>query len=866
MKYILKYLLLLSAPFCGLWTLQAQEIRQDSLLSVLNNDQLDTLTRLQAAYELCELDLSTGPPEGVEGWASEGLKLAQAAGADRFYSRFALILGFSKMEAMEITEARKFLKLAAEYGPKARGQKEFVLAEIYYQEVKRMLDPSLKLDSLVQIAQSRLEQVELSLESVRLAEATIGILYYHSQKFPEAMFWLNKVITKVDTAKTLDYMTLVCFLMSGKIYVELAQYEKGITYLQQNLKYSWKANSLNNINYAHAALSGAYAKMGAFEKALVHIDSALSISPDCNCKNIEEQNLALKGHILNQMGRQQEALALLLPLQDLNFVMDTEVKNYLAYTYLNLGEYNKAIAQADRALNTGIKMPDNIRDAHEVKYKSWAALGNYPKAFENLEAFHNMADSVKNMQSNQRVVQVEMENQFARERLENELAHQAELAEQKVARNWIILLGVVAFLFAIGLYSRLRFIRKTQAALTKKNEIIEAEKEKAQASERAKHQFLANMSHEIRTPMNAIKGMTDILIRRDPKDTQKEFLQGIKQSSDSLLVIINDILDISKIESGKVELEKVPFQVGEVLQGVHTIMQFKAEEKGLELKTLVSEDIPRLIGDPTRLRQILINLVGNAIKFTEKGMVSIRTELLRQSDDQVELQFTVSDTGVGIGKDRLDKIFESFEQAYSDTTRKFGGTGLGLSISKKLVELHGGKIWVESVKSKGSQFHFTLPLAIDQRVEVKTPQSAEAKDVPMDQALKGVRILLVEDNTFNAIVAQEELEDAIEEVAVDVAENGAIAVEKIKTGEYDIILMDVQMPVMNGYEATEKIRALSNGKSGIPIIAMTANVLKEEVERCYEAGMDDFIGKPFDVEQLLSKIQKLLPTPFTEDI
>ena len=383
----------------------------------------------------------------------------------------------------------------------------------------------------------------------------------------------------------------------------------------------------------------------------------------------------------------------------------------------------------------------------------------------------------------------------------------------------------------------------------------QSEKEKAQASERAKHQFLANMSHEIRTPMNAIKGMTDILLRRNPKEDQKEYLDGIKQSSDSLLVIVNDILDISKIEAGKIELEQVTFSVNELLESVYTIMQFKAEEKGLQLR----KDLPReeilVKGDATRLRQILINLIGNAIKFTEKGLITtvVKSE---QSGDKVHLHFTVSDTGIGIDGDRMDRIFKSFEQAYSDTSRKFGGTGLGLSISKKLVELHGGKIWVESEKGKGSQFHFTIPydIAETSAMEIRN----EYSNVNVANELKGIRILLVEDNQFNAVVAQEELEDAIEGVNVELAENGLIAVEKLKSSDFDVILMDVQMPTMNGFEATKAIRNLGNDKAYTPIIAMTANVLKEEVDLCYNVGMNDFIGKPFDTAELLHKMNQLI--------
>ena len=413
-------------------------------------------------------------------------------------------------------------------------------------------------------------------------------------------------------------------------------------------------------------------------------------------------------------------------------------------------------------------------------------------------------------------------------------------------------------MLAFGLFQRLRFIRKTEAALKEKNALIEQEKEKAQASERAKHQFLTNMSHEIRTPMNAVKGMTDILLRRNPKAEQLEFLNGIKQSSDSLLVIINDILDLSKIEAGKIELEQVPFSIADAIQRVHTIMQFKTQEKGLELRVSVPEHLPQVIGDPTRLNQVLVNLVSNAVKFTEKGLITIAVKEESSSDEQIQLQFTVSDTGIGIDQNRLDKIFESFEQAYSDTTRKFGGTGLGLSISKKLIELQDGKTWVESEKDKGSRFKFNV--AYPRHIaETKIPDVEAKAGVENTAAkLKGIRILLVEDNVFNVMVAREELEDSIPEVQVEVAENGAIAVEKLKTGDFDIILMDIQMPVMNGYEATQKIRLLDDGQAHIPIIAMTANVMKEEVERCYKAGMNNFIGKPFDTVELLRKIKKLL--------
>jgi len=382
-------------------------------------------------------------------------------------------------------------------------------------------------------------------------------------------------------------------------------------------------------------------------------------------------------------------------------------------------------------------------------------------------------------------------------------------------------------------------------------------KEKAEASEKAKHQFLANMSHEIRTPMNAIKGMTEILLRRKLLPEQEEYLNAIKESSDSLLFIINDILNLSKIEAGKIELEHVPFSLKELMQNVYTVALFKAEEKGLSLKLKLDENIPSVMGDPTRLHQILLNLVSNAVKFTEKGSVTLNLKLLDSSDSNLlKVQFSIKDTGIGIDDTQIEKIFKPFEQAYSDTSRKYGGTGLGLSITQKLVETHGGKIWVESKKGVGSTFFVELDYPIAKESEGISSES----DIQIDnvaEQLTGVRVLLAEDNAFNTMVATEELEDAIQDVVVVTAENGKEALDQLANADFDVILMDVQMPIMNGIEATLAIRKLTNEKAKVPIIAMTANVLKEEVDLCYEAGMDDFIGKPFDTQELLQKIYKL---------
>ncbi|MBK6947405.1 MAG: hypothetical protein IPH16_04345 [Haliscomenobacter sp.] len=448
-------------------------------------------------------------------------------------------------------------------------------------------------------------------------------------------------------------------------------------------------------------------------KAQRYIDSAMYVMKNVKqCEPCYNTAKIVNAGVKNLSGNYLAALTELKEVEAFSNGQIGQIDPYFsiekARAHLGLKRYDDAIKAINISKKSGQSFFQTAADRYDILIKAYEAKGDYKQAFENYKKYVQVEDSMAVIRNSSEVTRLELENQFTQQQLKTELDFQAQLNKQKSTKNLLLFLGISALLLALGLYYRLRYTRKTQKLLQQKNEIIEAEKEKAENSERAKHQFLANMSHEIRTPMNAIKGMTDILIRRNPKEDQKEYLDGIKQSSDSLLVIINDILDISKIEAGKVELENEPFSVNELVNNVHTIMQFRAEEKGLELLKDIPAENLLVQGDANRLRQILLNLIGNAIKFTEKGLVttSVKSE---QVGDKINVHFTVSDTGIGIDADRMGKIFESFEQAYSDTSRKFGGTGLGLSISKKLVELHGGKIWVESEKGKGSQFHFTIP-------------------------------------------------------------------------------------------------------------------------------------------------------------
>jgi PAS domain S-box-containing protein len=386
---------------------------------------------------------------------------------------------------------------------------------------------------------------------------------------------------------------------------------------------------------------------------------------------------------------------------------------------------------------------------------------------------------------------------------------------------------------------------------TKALDELKLAKRQLEESLKVKDQFLANVSHEIRTPMNAIVGFTEIFLKSPMTPEQEQYIRAIKTSSENLLVIINDILDFSKLESGKVTFEEIDFDLHGVISSMTELMLPKSVEKGIRLSSVVDTKVPYYVkGDPTRLNQILVNLVSNAIKFTHEGGVKTEVTLLKESATHIELHFTVVDSGIGIAKENVSSIFESFRQASNDTTRKYGGTGLGLTITKQLIELLGGSIQVESEIGKGSRFTFTLSYkkSMAKRLEKNPPEEKETI-----ARIEGLRVLVVEDNQFNQLLAKKILSDW--KWQVEVADNGVIALEKIQSDDFDVILMDIQMPEMDGYEATRQVRTrLPIPKCNLPIIAMTAHAITGELERCIAAGMNDYISKPFNQKVLYNKV------------
>jgi PAS domain S-box-containing protein len=412
--------------------------------------------------------------------------------------------------------------------------------------------------------------------------------------------------------------------------------------------------------------------------------------------------------------------------------------------------------------------------------------------------------------------------------------------------------------------------------LERKNEELEAALATAREATQLRSRFLANMSHEIRTPMNGVLGMTDFLLATKLTAEQQEFAESIKRSADALLALINDILDLSKIEAGKLRLDRVQFQLGPTIAEVVSLFALEARMKGLGFVSNVPSDLPRVVvGDPGRLRQVLRNLLGNALKFTDHGEIGVRAELLNEATNVVQIRFTVHDTGIGMPPDQQSRLFESFTQGDGSSTRRHGGTGLGLAISKQLVELLGGEIGVASEPGQGSRFWFTASFGKAAATEIPsqnpatvhnpaTRSSAKASVTAPARPQKPVviashlRVLLAEDNEINQRITLRLLEKL--GVPADAVVNGREAVEALEKRKYDLVLMDCQMPDMDGFEATAIVRSREVG-THTPICALTANAMEGDRERCLAAGMDDYISKPVGLEKLQKAVDRWVHRP-----
>lgn len=555
----------------------------------------------------------------------------------------------------------------------------------------------------------------------------------------------------------------------------------------------------------------------------------------------------------------------------------------IASTLSNMGNIYQKTADYTRALDLyleslAISRKLNLKDYIASNYLSLAETyeraGNYPKAIRYYKRHKQIRDSLLSDQQGKLIAEMQAKFELKEKDREIQLLEQqneitslqlteeqSKLKRQKTFRNILlvsILLTLIIFYLLYSQYVQKKknneSLKQAVEQLKRSNKELSAARARAEKSEHFMEQFLANVSHEIRTPLNAVIGMTHLLMNTKPDKEQLKYLETVKFAADNLLVIINDILDLSKIQADQFTFESLPFRLVDVVDGVRATVTLRAEEKNIRLVSDFDPELPPyLIGDPTRLNQILLNLLNNAVKFTEEGTVRLSVKQQLRTLKSVNILFIVEDSGIGIPEDQLSNIFDHFRQADPSTSREYGGTGLGLTIARHLVKLLGGNITVKSTVGKGSEFSFELayPIAGSSQRNGKPLPTVEAVDI------SGARVLLVEDNSFNQEVVMETLRGKVDQV--DIAENGEQAIELVREKDYDIILMDIKMPKMDGFETTQYIRMkLSLPKEKLPIIAITANASRAERERCFAVGMNAYLSKPFVPEVLLQKLMQSL--------
>lgn len=679
-------------------------------------------------------------------------------------------------------------------------------------------------------------------------------------KYKNALYYTRKAINYSKVNNRPEDQSFQTFLL-GKLYYDVKKYDDAIEYFDRSilLAKSLQPSSSQASTFYYLGIS--YMKKGDFSKAKISFDKAQSLYNTLGITNTADLLNLQRGIIYKSKGNMDLASTIFStiiakPENSANLNVKAEALYQIGTIEMAQNRNNLALNYFNKAFdlnakNKNLEQKSDILLALSTVYEKMLDKNN---AYTYLKQYNNLKESIS-LLDNERLGVDDYEKFKESERLEeiSRMNKEAKLQEKTSKFSKLISILAIALisilsLLSLSLYKNNIIRTQSNLLLEEKNKELIIAKEKAEKASNARAEFLSTVSHELRTPLNAINGIAHLLLEENPKKSQLNYLESLQFSGNYLTNFINDILEINKIESNKVQIENINFNLKLLLENIQNSLKELASTNNNNFKFEIDSNIPDyLIGDPTKLSQILMNLINNALKFTHNGSVSVKSKLISLEDKKASIFFEVKDTGIGIPEDKLETVFESFSQGSIGINRKYGGTGLGLTIVKKLVNILGGDIKLESAIKKGSSFTFELPFKV-----TKKPLKANKKPKTVNHSsLIGKKILVVEDNKINQMVSKKMLEN--KGVNCEIIDNGEEAIEISKNYKFDMILMDVHLPGINGTVATKKIRGFD---SITPIIALTAISLNENRKTLLSFGMNDVITKPFVPEDFYAVIAK----------
>jgi signal transduction histidine kinase/CheY-like chemotaxis protein len=688
-------------------------------------------------------------------------------------------------------------------------------------------------------------------KGIALIHFDLGLCHAIENGFRKALTEFNEALTLFEQLD--DRAGAVkCTSEISRIYFKLGDCPSALDNIFKSLRIQTELKNEDGIAWCDNEIGKIYIHLQDYEKAIEHFRKAMKIYEERKNKKEMVNSFFLLGNAYNWMDEHEKAeYYLLRSLNGLDHLADIDTKaktlGSLAILYTKLKQFDKALNFFHESLDLA-----NLGASTSVKAQLKKSLGNlYLDLTQYDKAIETLLGALKIAQSSPLEAQLVKVHQFL------------SVAYEHIGEYDKALYHHRKFYEADKLVTSEEVNLKTKGLQIRFDlEELKKQKEIAELSDKLKEQFLANVSHEIRTPMNGIIGMAHLLEQSTPTSEQQEYIEAIRLSAQNLMVIINDILDFSKINAGKIEFIQSEFNLRELVKGTMQLMQVKAAEKNITLKSVIDFHIKDMLtGDPVRLNQIITNLLANAVKFTESGKVTIEIKLIEANESKCRLRFQVSDTGIGIPENKLKTIFDSFEQA-DNNKRRQEGTGLGLTIVKTLVELQGGTIYVKSRINEGSEFIFELPFTMSG--EQTHVQEKDAPVIIQQKDYSSINILIVEDNRVNQLLVKNMLKK-FGFSKFDCAENGRTALEILKKNKYHLILMDIQMPEMDGYEITREIRTkFPSPVRETPIIALTADASEKEKMHAREAGMNDYVVKPYTPEELYTTMSRYIGNAMTE--